>query len=305
MTTIADINDTIPTHLLLIGQTKSGKTKFTAEAAKAGATILFLDADHGYATLKRSLSDNVDAAKRVHYLKLHKPLAFMQELIRKETLYYVPRYGTLYSNSLQLNDNDDIIRLATTKIPKEVIMVIDSWTGIAMDTIEQVANELSVNALTAKGNAMRPVYANAGRITTNILKALQYAPWNVIVLAHPELYEQRKRPKGRGVVREEDMEIVRTVHIPLSVSKPHGYTIGKFFTDIGVLSVDRLGKSVLSYKRDSEIIAGGTLDIKGNAEEELSYVNTFGITPVNKESNSWIKTMKISEYKELRKKGEL
>src|SRR3546814_7615500 len=71
-------------------------------------------------------------------------------------------------------------------------------------------------------------------------------------------------------VSEADMEIEWTRMIPKSSSKPHGLTLGKFFTDGGWMDVTRGGRRELSFKLDVTRSSGGHLDSKGDRRESHS-----------------------------------
>src|SRR3546814_10217947 len=60
----------------------------------------------------------------------------------------------------------------------------------------------------------------------------------------PDEYQKKKMPEhsNQRSVSEADMEIEWTRMIPKSSSKPHGLTLGKFFTDCGWMDVTRGGQ---------------------------------------------------------------
>src|SRR3546814_4333696 len=64
---------------------------------------------------------------------------------------------------------------------------------------------------------------------------IQKMPCHVIVIAHPDEYQKKKMPdrSTQRSVSEADMEIEWTRMIPKSSSKPHGLTLGQFFTGCG------------------------------------------------------------------------
>src|SRR3546814_9796778 len=70
---------------------------------------------------------------------------------------------------------------------------------------------------------------------------IQKMPCHVIVIGHPDEYQKKKMPdrSTQRSVSEADMEIEWTRMIPKSSSKPHGLTLGKFFTDCGWMDVTR------------------------------------------------------------------
>src|SRR3546814_8267721 len=90
----------------------------------------------------------------------------------------------------------------------------------------------------------REIYAGVGNRLTNMASIIQKMPCHVIVIAHPDEYQKKKMPdrSTQRSVSEADMEIEWTRMIPKSSSKPHGLTLGKFFTDCGWMDVTRGGR---------------------------------------------------------------
>lgn len=308
MTRLDKTTESVATHLLLMGQTKAGKTHYAAQAAKDGYELLYLDSDHGYATLKQQLKDFPEAMSRVHYLRLPKPKAFLWEFVQtKGFICYSEKLEGLFLAGVKHNDNDELVLIRPSRIPPNVIVVMDSWSGIASNIVDECAEVLGVDARTAKANTMRPVYGNAGRTATMILKILQFAPFKIITIAHPDMYELKTKPPGKGKIKEDDMEILKTIQIPLSTSKPHGYSIGKYFTDIGNLRVTATGESELSFKREELQISGGTIGIIGRGKA-VQFAALFGEPPKIERIPTelpWIEYLNYEEFCSRRTAGTL
>jgi hypothetical protein len=52
--------------------------------------------------------------------------------------------------------------------------------------------------------------------------------------------------------------------IPQSSSNPHGYTLGKYFSDIGWIDVSNTGKRTLNFLKTGDRTSGGNLNSKGD-----------------------------------------
>ena len=61
-----------PVHLLLIGDSKTGKSSYVADAILAGFNVVYFDSDNGLSALKFRLGSNAEARNRLHYFPVPK-----------------------------------------------------------------------------------------------------------------------------------------------------------------------------------------------------------------------------------------
>jgi hypothetical protein len=288
------------THLLLIAQTHMGKTDYVAQAAIDGWEILYIDADNGLKTLMAVLRDNPEALRRVHYFNPANIMEFTTELIEtKIELRYDSEFRD-FRNSTNMSKNGTVSLINPLRISKNVIVVLDSWTSLAFSSIVNKAAKTGFDLADAE-RYTREIYGGTGFKLTQIAKAIQASPFNWIVHAHPAVYERKEKPAGKIAedIDEKDMIIKETTLIPASTSGPHGFSIGKYFNEIGWMEVDRVGNRKLDFKVVKDRIGGGST-VNGIADPRGPYrfSTLFGKPPVV-EPTGWLVEMSADEYRAI------
>lgn len=291
-----------PTHLLLIADTKMGKSTYAAQCAIDGFHLLYIDSDNGVSALDHALKDNVEARRRVVTIRTEKPATFLTELMTRGIFRWNRTQDKVFSSGMAA-DSDKMVEIVPALIPPGVIVVDDSWTSTALEAMEAGANSNSTDLLRmASDNRAQQVYGEAGTRLTVICAIIQKSKFNSIVLAHPCTYEKYEKPKGRqGDTKQKDMILVDTVTVPLSSSKPHGESMGKYFTDIGWIELTRANQRILNFELEYKRIGGGRPNKKGPISE-MSFKSLFGDPiPGTEFSENWIRMMTAGEWKEANK----
>lgn len=278
----------IPRHLLLIGNTKSGKTRYIIEAIIDGYEVIYVDCDNGLSTIKEVLAGRPEILSRIHYFSPLDPVWFLSEILGSSILRYnETRHSEWDRGSMALTDQ--VAVLQPFKIPRRVLLVIDSWTAMAFAAMKRSArkNQLDLEEADKWG---RDTYGPSSFVLTNLLTSIQVARFGVAVIAHVGQYERKVNPKGKvSEIKEKDMIIVESVAVPLSSSAPHGFTMGKFFTDIGNLMLTPAGRE-LSFIPTHDRISGGTPNKKGDPAKDMRFATLFGKPPAPAEGETqWIR----------------
>lgn len=285
-----------PTHLLLLGDTKMGKSTYVAQAALDGHTILYVDSDNGISALRRLLGNNVEAMRRVIYIPTKNPCGFLDGLLTESVFRWNIGEDKKFSSGTARKESL-MLEMRPVRMPKSLILCADSWTSVALDAMEAGADSNKVS-LEEMGNSQMAVYGDANIKLTLLLAVIQHVKFNVIILGHGTFYERMEKPLGKQNYKMKDMILKETIKIPLSSSRPHGFTMGKYFTDIGWLELDRADRRILDYTPQFGRIGGGTINRKGGVEE-LSFNRTFGRgvkpDPIELDS-SWIKFQSTEEW---------
>ncbi len=285
------------THLLLIAQTKAGKTDYVAQAAIDGWEILYLDNDNGLKTLGSILGGNPEALRRVHYFDPADFLGFLTDFVTTKVPLRYDSIAREFRNSTNITPGAIISEIYPFRIPRNVIVVIDSWTTLALAAITKRAFDLKIDLMEVDKYG-REIYAGTGFKLTEIAKGIQGSPFDWIVQAHPAIYERKEKPaNSTGKIEEKDMIIRETTQIPASTSGPHGFSIGKYFNEIGWLSVDQYGKRKLDFKVIKDRIGGGTADGIEDPRGKYRFSQLFGMPPVVPEGLPWLIEMTAEEYK--------
>lgn len=296
MTRMSDIDDIqSPTHLLLIGDTKMGKSTYAAQAALDGFLVIYIDADNGLSALQRMVPKGHEARSRILYFGTKKPYTFVDSFLDSGVFRWNLTQDAVYS-SASGKPGDQMVQVIPSKVPRGIILVIDSWTSIALDAMEAGAEFKRVD-LEAMGSDSQAVYGNAGVKLTLLLAIIQHTKFHVIVQAHGTYFERYEKPLGsQAGVKQKDMILRDQVQVPLSSSRPHGFQMGKYFTDIGWLEMNRANVRELDFTVVHGRVGGGTLNKRAQLSE-LPFSKTFGPVPTLPEiSETWIKYMSHEEF---------
>lgn len=295
-------------HVLVIGQTKSGKTDWVAQAVLDGWQVMYVDNDNGKSTLLAQLAGNDAALERVHYFKPDN----MSDFVKMFFTSVVIRYGETSHKLVQsgtVADDEMVMEVRPALMPLNVILVIDSWTAMANSLIHELAAAKSID-LTEADRLGREIYGPTGFQATEIGYQIQQAPFHVIVQAHPGWYERKEKPSTLGAARnidEKDMIIRETTAIPLSTSMPHGFTMGKFFNFIGWMLIAGTDRRELDFRIKKDTISGGNFPagakLNGDPRTEFRFSKLFGKPPVIEAgAKPWLVRMTGAEFKESVKK---
>lgn len=268
---------------LIIGDPKAGKTDWAVRAAEAGFNVLLMDGDVAIQTVQQ-LSQA--AKERIFYMDVSDNLVGESDPRMIETVA-----GFMTSSRFLWNDRtqrefsairdpktedgfaaDEIWEFRPAKLNENWVFIPDSWTTLAYSAMIAKANDMG-ESLADVEKIERGIYSGVGNRLTNIAATIQKMPCHVIVPGHSEQYEKTKSPENKTVkeVKETEKIIEWTKMIPKSSSKPHGLTLGKFFSDVGWMEVDKWGKRKLSFVATNTRVSGGHLNSVGDPRESHSF----------------------------------
>lgn len=295
-----DKTDWIPRHLLLMGNTKTGKTRYLVEAIRDGYECIYVDADNGLTTIKAALANAPEALSRLHYFEPGNIEAFIADFLTAGVFRYNETRRVVY-NATDSAPSDSLCEIYPGRIPQRVILGIDSWTSLCYRAMKNQASRKTVD-LQDIDKYSREIYGGAGFQITQIASMLQTVRFGVVVLAHGAQYERKKKPIGirTSEVKESEMVIVETLLVPISTSLPHGYTIGKHFNEIGFLYVKPvLNTREIDFGINADRVSGGTPGSKGDPMVTHRYSMLFGKPPAKAENEPrWIRYLTVAELKE-------
>lgn len=235
---------------LLIGPAKAGKTHWTCEAAQAGFNLVYLDGDVGGQTI--AMFDD-ETKSRIYYFpmgddldgpKFSKHVRGLFDATTSKPFIWNDTHKKQHSNLSREDLSEcEVSVIDLRKMTMNDVLVIDSWTSLSYSAKDEVAKRCG-DDLGEMEKADRGIYASSGNRLTKFLVTLQHLPCHVIVIAHPDEYVQEGKP---------------TIQIPMSSSRPHANTMGKYFTDIGWMTVTATGKREIDFRPDPRRIVGGRL----------------------------------------------
>lgn len=283
-----------PTHLLLIGDTKMGKSTYAAQCARDGFHLLYVDSDNGISALRNALGTDEAAMKRIQYIRTNSPCDFLTEFFDSPVFRWNLTQDKKFSSGLA-KPTDEMVEIIPSRMPRGIILVNDSWTSTALDAMEIGAENKKVE-LEAMGEKSQNVYGDAGMRLTLLLTVIQHSKFNCIVLAHGTFYERMEKPTGViGEVKQKDMILKEVLKVPLSSSRVHGYNMGKHFTDIGWLDLNRMNERQLDFTVEFQRIGGGRPNKKGPIGQ-MSFKNLFGEPLEMQFSEDWIRHMTTEQW---------
>lgn len=297
-----------PVHLLLIGDTKVGKSSYAAEAAIDGFELIYIDADNGLSALRARIKKEPNAEevfKRVNYFAPGKPVAFTQAFLRStaaKPMFWLPNrdkeapsnVDVLKKDYVDVNPAEPLWVVDSSAIPRTTILALDSWTSFAADSLELLRPEQRSALL--DGSADQSLYGSARIGLVYITQMLQRVQYHVIVQAHSTRYEIYEKPKGSsGAPKQRDMTLVETLKVPVSSSRAHGLEMASRFNHIGVMSVSNLGVEELDFTRKPNQVSGGPPNKKAKARD-LGFKTLVGEQGVDKPDRPWYYETTIAEH---------
>lgn len=260
-------NDQAVVHLLLIGDTKAGKSTYAAEAAIDGFHLIYFDSDNGLSALLHTIDKVTDPAQnkliksRVNYFRMTHPKKFFQLFFRstaKSPLFWSPTSNaSVNATSLGIADEEEIWVFNSKAIPPASVLCIDSWTSLSQDALGQLRSEQSAPLLAGTDQG---TYGEAKSATDYYANIIQSLPHHVIVQAHStryELYEKPANSTGEERKRQNNMKLIATYEIPVSTSRAAGFDMGKRFNHIGWLDLGPLAKVEIDFTRKTKRVGGG------------------------------------------------
>ncbi len=249
-----------PVHLLLVGDTKTGKSTYVAEAAKAGFNVIWVDSDNGLSAIRYVLKDEPAARARIHYFGTNHPVSFLKGFLRSTSAQPMrwnhERDMTWSKLATETSDDAEVWTLDSSKVPKGYILCVDTWTACAGDALGIGSADQA--AVLLEGTS-QSIYGEANSNLTFICNMLQKVPYHVIVQAHGTKFEEYEKPLGvlAGKMKQGEMVLRASTDVPVSSSRPHGKEMGSRFNHIGWLTVNALGKTDIDFTRKPTRVGGG------------------------------------------------
>lgn len=265
--------------LLLIADSKAGKTHWSMQAAELGFNVLYIDGDVGRQTLAKL---SPAAKKRVAYLDVSDQMS--------DKGAYVYRFATMFkefttNGIFTWNDSlgevfdrrtyhaepwtdlegkersaDSVWQIRPARMDHRDLIIFDSWTSYCQSISAWKADDLGVDLADIE-KAERGHYAGIGNKATQSLVMIQKAPCHIIVIAHPDEYQKKRSPTGTvKTINETDMIIEWTKMVPKSTSRPHSLTMAKFFSDVAWIDLTPTGNRKIDFKATNARVIGGHFD---------------------------------------------
>lgn len=272
--------------LLLLGDTKSGKTDWAMRAAEHGYNILYLDGDVAIQTLldkKRGLSK--EALARVNYVDIrdrqdkdgnYEPFMakFFVDFTTQGLVTWNDTKGQTFDKRHYVQDfetnaedgspskpigGDKVWQMRPARLGPNDVLILDSWTTLVTSLQQWKASDLGIDILEIE-KMERDMYTGTAHKATQFLTLLNTLRCHVIVIGHPREYQKKSPPpKSKGQVAEKDMTLDWSKMVPASTSNPHSLTMGKNFSDIAWIDVTGGRGRKIDFRVGTDRIGGGHL----------------------------------------------
>lgn len=263
-------------HALICAEEKAGKTTWLLEAAEAGFNVLLLAGD----VAEQRINDLTPEAKaRVYLMDVSDDLVgdVNPRMIQTVADFFVATkflWNDTKQKSWSTRDPvdpetgaclDEVWEIYPSRLDYNWVLGIDSWTTLQYSAKLAKAADLGVDIADVE-KIEQNLYAGVGNRLTNIAITQQKANCHTVVLGHPAQYEKTKSPTNvrAGDVKAKDRIVEWSKMIPISSSNPHGFSIGKFFSDIGWIDCGITGKRTIDFTKTSARTSGGNLNTKGD-----------------------------------------
>lgn len=285
-------------HVLIVGDSKAGKSTYLAQAVLDGFKVILVDSDNGLSALRYALK----IARREHlmsnvmYYRTNSPADFILDMFQSSIFRWNMTQDRKFM-AMEAKPTDRIVEMIPARFPRGLVLGVDSWSAVALDAMEISAENKKTTLEDMLGTGdMQGVYGGASMKLTLLLAILQHVKFHAIVIAHGTMYEIYEKPANSVNAKQKEMKLIDSYKVPLSSSKPHGYAMGKYFTDIGWAEINNRNERTLDYQAQYKRVGGGRPNTAGPIGE-MSFRKTFA-EPMDFEwSDSFIREYTYEEMK--------
>lgn len=304
-----------PVHLLLIGDSKAGKSTYATEAAVDGFEVVYIDADNGRSAMDARIrqldpKEQEKVRQRINYFRPRFPLSFVRNVLKgtnKKPLLWLPNHDKVFkATDSEFEAGEPLWVFNMEQISHNAVLVIDSWTALAADGLE-IARPDQMSSL-LDGSADQSLYGEARIQLVYISNMLQGLPCHVIVQAHSTRYEIYEKPKGSsGVVKQRELTLVETIEVPISSSRAHGLEMASRFNHIGRLEITPTGMVEIDFTRQRGRVGGGPPNKKAKVGDLRfsQLVDASGVRPESSpvaDAMPWYQESTVGEVRARLKK---
>lgn len=292
--------------MLLIGENKTGKTRYALDAAEAGFNVLYFNGDVALPTLL----EGSDAAKsRLYHMDVsdyidesgayvYRFADVMKDFTTTGRFAWNETLGEVFT-SRKYESSHRVAIIRPVRMDENTLFVFDSWTAYCQ-SIKQWKAELIGVDLGEEEKHSRDMYAGVGNKATQTLVMIQKMRCHCLVIAHPDEYTKLRKQAGimANQVSESNSKIEWVKDIPKSTSKPHAMQLGKHFTDVAWMEMKGKNHRIDFTPSDTRI-AGG--HIKGSHDpKQASFAEVVkaggGRMPAEASMDDWLTLYGPGEY---------
>lgn len=275
----------VTAKLLIMGDAKAGKTEYALKAAEAGFNVLLMDGDVAIQTISEidpRYRENIfvmDVADRMVDGLEPRMIQIVGDFMTNSRYLWNDTKQQEYSRTKDEHDPDsgacvdEIWEFRPALLDSNWVVVPDSWTTLSYSGTLAKAQDMGVSVADVEKFDMN-LYAGVNNRLTNMLTTIQKARCHFIVPGHPAQYEKTKSPDNTNAQEAGKMKnrvVEWTKMIPKSSSNPHGLTMGKFFSDVGWIDINKFGKRELNFNVTSERVSGGHMVGKGDPRGDFKF----------------------------------
>lgn len=266
--------------LLLIGDSKAGKTDYAVSVANQGYNVLYFDGDVGIQTINSMAQEGrltKEALSRIAYFNIGdhpdekgnyvtRFADFWKDFTTASKFVWNDTLAKQFSNR-DYQPHHRIWELFPGRLDQSTVLIFDSWSAYAQSVMQWKADTIGED-LSEIEKIGRDVYAGVGNKLTQTLTLIQRMPCHVIVIAHPDEYVKMSNPKGIQPKDKEKNAIIEwSKMVPKSSSRPHSLTMASKFSDVGWIELQPSRKRNISFIPSTERVIGGHFTDSKSVEE--------------------------------------
>lgn len=212
-----------------VGGTK--KTWWGMNAAKFGFNVIDIDGDDGWKIVNQI---DEDARNRIGIVDVvdtfDNPVmcTFLTRLLKGEKFLWNETKKQTVFNESQFDLNDNYVYVDASKLTRNDVLCIDSWTSLRNSLGWKFAKENNIDLSDPSLDSNWDGYRWMGALADWYLQKIHALPCHVIVIGHETTYEKRDQEKNsttRGKLISSKKQMVST-------SGPHGSRMMKDFSDM-------------------------------------------------------------------------
>lgn len=265
-------------RILAFGTPNTRKTWWALRAATMGYNVILMDFDNGWQIAKQ-MPDFTEASKRIFRIdarapksdadKNHALSAFMNALSTDGVFYDIE--ARVKSTAKTFSADNNYVRFDLSALSYNDVVILDSWTALC-DLIVDPAKE-TVKGVMDVERLEQSQYGEMRVLSDRLLNRLQRLNCHVIVIGHAVEYAKRKADASSKAKPDEAIESISTVLS--SVTKAHGSSIGRHFSDVLYFDLKNsmAGVTISTKGRDDLKVGSRSMEPKSASWEEMGIEN--------------------------------
>lgn len=284
-------------RVLIYGMQKTRKTWWAMKAAEAGYNVILIDGDDGWHIVNKidpSASERIEIVNMVDKPNASVFAPMLTKMLKMSNF----RYDEIQRKLAGLNQVENCIKIDVTKLTKNDVFVLDSWTALVWSLTLRYAEMENIDLDDLSGQDW-DFYRWGGNLANWILGKLKTLPCHVIVIGHMTVYEKfRGTKKNRKLVLQREQVS--------SVSGPHGLKLGINFSDVLRFNRKSNGDTIILAQGNNEAEGGSRIVKPGTYDwDKLQFIDICKMAGIKPDENAPKNNFKCNQEENANVKNEI